>query len=132
MRCIQPGLDYFKRQISTNLKEAVSVFKTARLFSPVMRPTATCIDSLSVLPFLTPQALAELKEELPLYVSKASGVDARLCPVEWWKLNSGSLPKWSAEARKILLIQPSSAAAERVFSLLKESFSDQQQLAVIM
>ena len=74
--------------------------------------------------------LSELKEELPLYVSKASGVDESVCPLEWWRLNSGSLPKWSAELRKVLLIQPSSAAAERVFSLLKASFSDQQQLAL--
>ena len=34
MRCIQPGFDYFRRQISTNLQEAVAIFKAARLFSP--------------------------------------------------------------------------------------------------
>lgn len=95
-----------------------------------MQPTATSIVELSVFPFFTPQVLSELKEELPLYMSKSSRVDASVCPLEWWRLNSGSLPKWSAEVRKVLLVQPSSAAAEQVFSILKASFSHQQQLAL--
>ena len=133
-KCIQPGFDYFRRQMSTNLQQAVAFFKAARLFSPhvvnIIRPTAASIDELSVFPFFTPQVLSELKEELPLYMSKASGVNASVCPLEWWQLNSGSLPKWSAKLQKVLLIQPSSAAAERVFSLLKASFSEQQQICL--
>ena len=66
MRCIQPGLDYFTRQIRTNLQDAVSIFKAARLFLPhrvhVTRPTANCVDSLSILPFLSAQTLSELKK----------------------------------------------------------------------
>ena len=56
-KCIQPGFDYFRRQISTNLQQAVAIFKAARLFSPhlvnIMRPTATRIDELSVFPYST-------------------------------------------------------------------------------
>ena len=37
---------------------------------------------------------------------------------EWWKRNEAALPNWSAAAKKILLLQPSSAASERVSSLL--------------
>jgi len=36
------------------------------------------------------------------------------------------LPNWSTIA-KVMLIQPSSAAAKRVFSLLKASFGEQQE-----
>ena len=134
-RCVQPGLNYFDRQIGTNLQEAMSAFKAARLFSPhklqVMQPTASSINALSIFPFLSsPQIISELKEELPLYLSKSTDVDSSFSSVEWWRLNSSSLPKWSAAARKILLIQPSSAAAEWVFSLLKASFSEQQQHAL--
>ena len=39
--------------------------------------------------------------------------------------NSGDLPYWSAAA-KMLLMQPSSASAERAFSLLNSTFGDQQ------
>ena len=35
-----------------------------------------------------------------------------------------TLPKWSAAAAKILLLQPSSTATECVFSLLKTSFGE--------
>ena len=36
-------------------------------------------------------------------------------------------PHWSGVAQKVFLLQPSSGAVERVFSLLNNSFSDQQQ-----
>ena len=51
---------------------------------------------------------------------------SNFCPLEWWRRNCGDLPIWSACARKVLLVQPSSAASERVFSMLKASFHDQQ------
>ena len=37
------------------------------------------------------------------------------------------LPHWSSAERKVLVVQPSSAAAERVFSILSISFTDQQE-----
>ncbi len=46
------------------------------------------------------------------------------------KRNASHLPKWSAAARKIFQIQPSSAAPERVFSSLNNSFGDQQENAL--
>ena len=41
-----------------------------------------------------------------------------------------TLPKWAAVVRKILLVQPSSRAAERVFSLLNSNFSKGQEAAL--
>ena len=46
--------------------------------------------------------------------------------LEWWKINTSVLPHWSQVAKKVFLVQPSSAAAERVFTLLKSSFNEQQ------
>ena len=40
--------------------------------------------------------------------------------------NATDLPSWSAAVEKLVLVQPSSAAAERVFSLLVTMFCDQQ------
>ena len=47
------------------------------------------------------------------------------------------LPMWARSFRKIALIQPSSAAAERVFSILQSSFGKQSledyiQLSVML
>ena len=56
---VQPGLNYFHRQISTNLKNVLDAFKAARLFSPykvhIMQPTVRAVDSLSIFPFLAQQ-----------------------------------------------------------------------------
>ena len=67
-----------------------------------------------------------LKAELPTYLARANDVDSEFCPLEWWQTNSGDLPNWSAAAKKMLLIQPSSASAERAFLLLNSTFGDQQ------
>ena len=41
-----------------------------------------------------------------------------------------TLPHWSSLVKKLLLIQPSSASAERVFSLLTNAFGSQQESAL--
>ena len=45
---------------------------------------------------------------------------------EWRKSNETVLPNWGGAARKALLVQPSSAASERVFSLLNNTFGKKQ------
>ena len=92
-----------------------------------MRPTANSIDDLAVFPFFNdPVLLSRLKSELPEYLVKADDVSADIAPLEWWDRQEHSLPYWSASVRKVILVQPSSAAAERVFSLLKASFNERQ------
>ena len=56
-----------------------------------------------------------------------SDTDPSIDILDWWKQNELALPCWAAALRKVLLVQPSSAASERVFSLVKSSFNPQQQ-----
>ena len=84
------------------------------------------VDQLTSFPFVTTMMLPDLKAELPSYVAKAEGIDSGYCVLKWWKNASVDLPHWSVLARQVLLVQPSSAAAERVFSLLSNSFNEQQ------
>ena len=69
-----------------------------------------------------------MKEELPKYLALADSTapddSAEILP--WWKQYSQDLPNWSGAASLVILVQPSSAAAERVFSLLKNSFTEKQ------
>ena len=46
----------------------------------------------------------------------------------WWRRHKLSLPHWSSAAYNLNLasVQPSSAAAERVFSILRSHFDDHQ------
>ena len=134
--CIQPGLDYFFRQMGSTLKNSVEIFKGCRLFSPnkihIMKPTAAAVeDALSPIPFLKcKERLDGLKSELASYLSRAADTDPDFPPLEWWQRNAKDLPNWSASCAMVLLIQPSSAAAERVFSILKASFGEQQDLSL--
>ena len=94
-----------------------------------MSPTASTIDSLGSFPFPIP-LLPVLKTELPTYLALASGICVEVEPIECWKQNNLELPNWSRAFTEVVLIQPSSAAAERVFSLLKNSFNEHQDLAL--
>jgi len=84
------------------------------------------VDTLKVFPFLI-DMITLLKSELSNYLAKTADVSEQFDPLEWWKLNSSELPNWSCAARKVLVLQPYSVASERVFSLLKASFSSQQE-----
>ena len=132
---VKDGLDYFKHQLASNLKTPLAIFKGYRLFSPQkvheMNPTAASVDeSLCCIPFFDANEREKLKEELPTYLAEAADIDRDFDQLQWWKLHATTLPNWSAAAKKIILIQPSSAAAERVFSLLKASFGEQQDMAL--
>ena len=82
-----------------------------------MSPTASSLDqSLSVVPFIDQAEIEELKKELPDYLARTTDLSEEFNPIEWWKLNSTTLPHWSNCAKKVLLIQPSSAAAEGFFT----------------
>ena len=48
----------------------------------------------------------------------------------WWKSHQHELPNWSKACKNALLIQPSAAAAECVFSLLNKSFKETQARAL--
>ena len=84
-------------------------------------------------PFLdNDNIIANLARELPDYLAAADGVvmaneEEKLA---WWAAHSDTLPHWAGVVKKLLVIQPSSASAERVFGLLKNAFNDQQDNAL--
>lgn len=126
--CIEPGHSYFKHQLTSSLKGPLQAFKAARLFSPsrlyTMKPDIVDVENLAAFPFLK-GSVADLKQEFNLYVAKAADVniDSHDEILKWWKQNTTNLPKWSSAAQKVFLVQPSSAASERAFSLLKASLT---------
>ena len=123
--CVTPAYDYFKAKFDHDLKPALMAFKSAHFFSPskinTIRPSPSDINDLSVLPFLSSPVIEELKKELPDYLAQAEDVSPSVDPIVWWRDHAHKLPHWSQACKFITLIQPSSAAAERVFSLLANS-----------
>ena len=78
-------------------------------------------------PFLNSQPTIDgLKSEIPTYMAASEDISAEIDPIAWWKSHAMELPKWANAFRLVLLFPPSSAAAERVFSIL-QCFTAQQQ-----
>ena len=132
---IQPGWEYFTQTVMGAMGPQVEIFKAARLFSPQqicqLRPVANDVDIVTSVAFLDdPALIANLKNELPMYLAKADGIDNDVDPIGWWKANEADLPFWSAAAKLVLLMQPSSASSERVFSILTMTFGHLQDLAL--
>ena len=89
-----------------------------------LKPTASTIE---VFAFLV-NTISNLKTELAEYLSLA-GV-TKIDILDWWVKNADKLQSWATAYKKIMLCQPSSAVSERIFSLLRSSFSDNQNLAL--
>ena len=131
LSCVNDGLEYFKQKFGNDSTSPLNAFRAARYMSPSkmneMQPSASDIDTLTAIPFLSdPTIIAILKKELPVYLAKADSACSTVNVLDWWKQNEHTLPNWSSAARKTILIQLSSAAAERVFSLLNNSLSTKQ------
>ena len=84
------------------------------------------VNELAVFPFIDTTVLQQLKTELPQYVAACASVAPSYDVLKFWQNHLSTLPYWSTTAAKVVLLQPSSAASERVFSVLKASFSDTQ------
>ena len=127
-------LQYFHGKFSGELSENIAAFKAARLVWPQkmieMQPASQDVDALQAFPFIKQPDLENLKQELSTYLAKAEDLDDDVDPLHWWKAHSKDLPLWSSAAKKTLLVQPSSAAAERVFSLLQSSFGSIQDASL--
>ena len=66
--------------------------------------------------------MASLKNELPDYLAEVEGVSEQVDALQWWKSHEENLYNWAKACNVVLLVQPSSAAAERVFSILASPF----------
>ena len=128
--CCVPAYAYFKEKFDNDLKPVVTAFKAARYFSPSkvneLKPTAADIDGLTAFPFLNSEVIDGLKSELPEYLAAAEDVSDKVDVIWWWKLHEEKLPTWTRICKLVFLVQPSSAAAERVFSMFT-NFSSQQE-----
>ncbi len=95
-----------------------------------LEPSCNDIDQYFLSSILMILKLDELKAELPTYLAKADGVSPEMDKLDWWRKHENELPLWSKACKTVLVVQPSSAAAERVFSLLSNSFTETQTSSV--
>ena len=132
--CVKTAYEYFNSKFdlaSGDLKDTVLAFRAARYLVPSMlnelKPTVNDIENLKLFPFLNESLINKLKDELPSYRAAVENVSSEIDTVLWWKSHEHELPNWANALQLLLLVQPSSAAAERAFSLLENSFNHQQR-----
>ena len=135
-RSVEPGIQWFLRKFNADLYNTLSAFKAARIMCPeaALRPTPATAKGLRLFPFLdSNHVINGLITELPNYVAAAHN-GTMACEedkVKWRRQHSDRLPHRSSAVKKVLLVQPSSAAAERVFSIIPSSFNDSQDHALV-
>lgn len=132
--------EYFYETIwkpDAEMERARTHFEGARFWHPgAARTLALDLDirpGVSRVSFLKGDnaTISALSNEWPIYKNLA---DVQSClwsmtakeVAAFWELNQRECPTWFRCAQDLLLGQPSSAAAERVFSVLESSFSGQQ------
>ena len=132
-RCIQPAINFYLRkfnQIGSPMFETVHIYKAIRIFCPVqahnLQPGIASVDQLRRIPMLNSDAhILSLKDELPAYLVAVAQVQKCENRLSWWS-EQNHLPNWQKAARIVFSLVPSSAAAERVFSLLQAATSPSQ------
>ena len=96
--------------------------------SLVAKPIAVryLADLATYLPFISAEQVAAMEGEWDQYKALSAGVPAKTQVLAFFKLHQESLPTTSAVVCDLALIPSSSAACERVFSLLRNMFGDKQ------
>jgi hypothetical protein len=94
---------------------------------------AAAADADDALPFVF-----QLKRDFPLYLAAARDFTCNHSDVDefteavlgWWKNHGGEVGAWAIGAQIIFSLSPNSAAAERIFSQMKDMFGAKQAAAL--
>ena len=133
---VADAIRYFRQCINHQDGEfypIMQMFKAVRMLCPKkafsLNISRESVEQLRHVPLLAEDAnIHEFQEELPAYLVAAQDaiIDEEHPRLAWWKAHD-NLPAWQNAARAVYSMLPSSAPAERVFSLLQASTSSQQQ-----
>jgi hypothetical protein len=141
---INPARDYFRSKfgkieacIGGALSSQIKLYKLCAMLDPqqmaLMDVTSATLDEwpaackgISKYPDLVPG----LKASLAAYKSACLELPEDFDLIRWWRLNKKDLPFWARLLRLILLLAPSSAAVERVFSIMRRTFGANQDAAL--
>ena len=140
---IQPAFDYFKHRMSSDHSTRTLVYQFARIFNPehatVVQPSKETFRQLaSIFPWnelRDEEVISGMFREFPLYQSRSATFKFKEGSTtterarylwNWCERQKESLPMLCSVVSMIALLQPSSGAMERVYSLVRNSFSDKQ------
>ena len=142
--CVQDAFNYFIIIFNGELRPAMRFFEGCRVFNPLalvrddegrhnLGVAAGLVPDFldpirnKAIPFITETECKALANELPVYLATAKAVPAEWDQLStWWYKQKEKLPVFAGVAFRLALYQPSSAASERVFSMLNSMLGDEQ------
>jgi hypothetical protein len=142
---VRPALLKFDSMFTGDgkLQGMMTIYRGLRLLCPHFMRTVgedhdsviADIDRILLIPAFAQEDVREplragVIAELPLYFVTADGAAEDADLLRWWRIHKNSLPNWYRVLGEAAILQPSSAAAERVFSILKWMFGDRQNSAL--
>lgn len=134
---LMPASQYYVETSANDaiVSRSIQVFQATQLFNPrvvkTSRTVAADVDRIRAVPFLNDDnTIQSWKDKLPAHLAIVGNIpddfDALADTWRWWRNNATEIPSWASAVKKIALVQPSSAAAKRVFAFLVTMFGDQQ------
>ena len=124
------GIDALKAEVQTLLvMKCVNQERIEALVSELPAYTHSCTDYAGQWLFRAPSpwtTLAEVKS-----FKKARSDPVGLPILEFFRNYSTSFPAWAELAEDIFILSPSSAAVERVFSVLRDKFDSKTLQALV-
>ena len=135
-----PCIEYFRAKFGNILtcqggllSPLVSLFNLTQMCDPwrvaAIQPSGEKVDQLAkVFVYLRNNStlVDNLKAELPAYLAAASQLPEEMNIAAWWAANAKKAPSWGHLTRVLMLVMQSSAAPERVFSLMRNYIRDKQ------
>jgi hypothetical protein len=142
------GITYLRNRMTGNLpanqtnfdcSHMYEVLRVVQAFDPSWAAHHLDANTVNALAVVKPlrNMTAGLLRELPAYLTAVAGVvidhtegkedhSFTTQVLQWWATNGSKFPAWAEAAQIVFAFTPNSAAAERVFSMLKAMFGDQQ------
>ena len=127
---------------SGELGSSIRAYKVARNFRPLflkgrsLSEVEAELDDLAIFPFIKEDDVVALKVQLPVMLAKLQSITATDMTddaiLQFWfqQRNDPAIKMWHDTFIKIAVVTPTSAAIERVFSVLRRMFNDQQESAL--
>lgn len=99
------------------------LFRVAQLWNPRLISSNAPFEDLDALPFITSADKQRLLFELPRYLTLApSFTGDHKSLLQWFYRHRDQIPTWYSVGEDVALLLPSSAGAERIFSMVKAYF----------
>ena len=145
--CVRPAIDYlvdrFASTAANGLRRVKDLFEACRLCDPcrinqiapdtvgtLLQRFKGGVFGLDTIYASKGDAIGSLVAELTAYRGAVAHVAEDTDAMMFWRQHYITLPNWARLSYKVALFQPSSATAERVFSMLEALFNDTQTLAL--